>query len=79
MMFKQRVREPVSDIFLDFIIDLPQSESKAYKGIVNQGNTCYMNSYLQVLYHIQKFRQLIFDLEPSAQDKFPRTFQNMFY
>ena len=80
MIFKHKVKDNInSDVFFDIVVDVSQPEARAYKGIVNQGNTCYMNSYLQVLYHIQKFRQLIFDLEPTAQDKFPRTFQNMFY
>lgn len=38
-----------------------------YLGLVNQGNTCYMNSLLQVLFHIPDFRRAIYSLPTSIQ------------
>ena len=35
-------------------------------GLRNQGNTCYMNSLLQVLYHVPDFRRAIYSLPTST-------------
>lgn len=35
-------------------------------GLRNQGNTCYMNSLLQVLYHVPEFRRAIYSLPTST-------------
>lgn len=32
-----------------------------YQGISNQGATCYLNSLIQVLFHLKKFRQFIYE------------------
>ncbi len=35
--------------------------SKEFKGIRNEGNTCYMNSIIQILYFLRPFRKLIIE------------------
>lgn len=42
--------------------------SPSFVGILNQGNTCYLNSALQVLYHLRPFRRFIFELDTSGRD-----------
>lgn len=46
-------------------------------GIINNGCTCYMNSILQLFYHIPAFRKLIFSVDPG-DDKILRSLQHLF-
>ncbi|OHT01434.1 hypothetical protein TRFO_31758 [Tritrichomonas foetus] len=40
-----------------------------YRGLKNLGATCYMNSILQVLFHIPLFRKMIFNIKPGEKDE----------
>lgn len=40
-------------------------------GLVNCGNSCYMNAVLQMLYHIPEFKEGIFELERTRGAEFP--------
>ena len=50
-----------------------------YNGLINQGNTCYMNSYLQMLSHISEFKNLVFEASIVDENKFPATLQLLFH
>lgn len=40
-----------------------------YIGMVNEGTTCFANTLLQALFHLPKFRQMVFNAQ--SQDKSP--------
>jgi len=59
--------EGMIHIKLDYnIIRTPKRSDTGMVGLDNQGATCYMNSLLQVLYHLRVFRRLIY---AAASDK----------
>lgn len=44
-----------------------QGPSPPFVGLLNQGSTCYLNSLLQTLFHISKFREVIYDM-PTQEE-----------
>lgn len=56
--------------FLSF--RMPSNQRLKYIGLANQGNTCYMNSYLQTLFHLSEFMRLVLKIPTKAEPlKFP--------
>ena len=47
--------------------DSTEAAAGVHLGLRNQGNTCYMNSLLQVLYHLPDFRRAIYSLPTSTE------------
>lgn len=47
--------------------------NKRYPGLKNMGNTCYMNSVLQQLYHIAPFRKAIINIDLSLINPEPKS------
>lgn len=54
----QRIKSPAQDWPLDDQL----IESSTDVGLKNQGSTCYLNSIIQILYHIPIFRRFIFSI-----------------
>lgn len=59
-------------------------DSTGMVGLKNQGATCYMNSLLQTLYHLGKFRQAVYSLPTdgdldSSLVTIPLALQRLFY
>lgn len=62
--------------------NVEQSRSiTGYVGLVNEGTTCYMNSLLQTLFFIHKFRNAVYAMPTSMddEDKLPLALQKIFY
>ncbi|KAL0368363.1 UNVERIFIED_CONTAM: Ubiquitin carboxyl-terminal hydrolase 12 [Sesamum calycinum] len=55
----------------------------SYVGLKNQGATCYMNSLLQMLFHIPYFRKVVYHMPTSLNDEpsssIPMALQSLFY
>ena len=53
-------------------------KKKLANGLINHGVTCYMNSYLQTIFHIKKFRNFIQKI-PNENSEFIKNLQILFY
>ncbi|KAL0368371.1 UNVERIFIED_CONTAM: Ubiquitin carboxyl-terminal hydrolase 13 [Sesamum calycinum] len=55
----------------------------SYVGLKNEGATCYMNSLLQMLFHIPYFRKVVYHMPTSINDEpstsIPMALQSLFY
>lgn len=51
----------------------------SFSGLVNQGSTCYINVWLQVLYHIPMFRSFIFKNHEDTQCRLFLSIRRLFY
>ena len=70
-------REFVLELYIDssgFI-----KEQGLPNGITNLGVTCYMNSYIQTIFHLKKFRYYINQLEAKDNNDFIFCLQSLFY
>lgn len=54
-----------------------------YVGLCNQGATCYLNSYMQTLFHLPAFRKIIYGMHTTENDdpntSIPLNIQQLFY
>ena len=60
----------------------PFVERVPYVGLKNQGATCYMNSILQMLFHLPIFRKVIYQMDERSSkadsENIPMNLQNLF-
>ena len=61
-----------------------RGDDLGYVGLVNAGNTCYMNSFLQTLYHLSEFKRIVYKADykndsgtPDIASSLQRLFYNM--
>jgi Ubiquitin carboxyl-terminal hydrolase len=43
-----------------------KNNSSEFLGLVNAGNTCYMNSFLQTLYHLSCFARIVYKVVDNS-------------
>lgn len=55
-----------------------ENQTNEFTGIINEGNTCYMNSLLQTLYSLNYFRQAIYQLD-VGKSEIILSLQRIFY
>lgn len=60
---------------LEIIFEKSFNNSKDFVGILNEGNTCYANSTLQVLFHFKPLRKMIVELPIKKQNKLTKAMQ----
>jgi ubiquitin C-terminal hydrolase len=60
--------------------DVDEEDTETPTGMVNLGVTCYMNSYLQTIFHLKKFRYYINQLDnDNNPNNFIFSLQSLFY
>ena len=93
-MFKSKKSEDISKeiysyylkylnnkLLLQVIFDRDIQRTSEYLGLLNDGNICYMNSLLQVLYHCMPLRKIIVEQPRNKENKnniFIRYLQEIF-
>ena len=63
-------------------VDWDSKRLTGFVGLKNQGATCYMNSLLQSLYFISKFRKAVYQMPTEGEDStknVPLALQRVFY
>jgi ubiquitin C-terminal hydrolase len=81
-LFYSDIDECIHEIQVNLarILDIKSQESPVLSGLVNLGVTCYMNSYLQAIFHLKKFRFYINRLDnENNQNTFVFSLQRLFY
>jgi ubiquitin C-terminal hydrolase len=56
LIVKHKHKDSISDLFVVLTVEPKFNESEQYNGLVNKGSTCYMNSFLQMLNHLDALR-----------------------
>jgi ubiquitin carboxyl-terminal hydrolase 7 len=73
-------------ISIDFF-HIPQEQKIQFKGLINEGTTCYLNSLIQTLFFIREFKNAIYkmptiqstDSKANLEKSIPFCLQRIFY
>lgn len=58
---------------------LLHGQTPGHIGITNAGSTCYMNSFLQILFHLPIFRSIIYQASSEGENSVCLQLQRLFY
>ena len=78
-VLSKRIEAPGSAALICLTLAFNEPAATYPVGLHNLGNTCYVNSFLQVIYHIPKIRGIIAGLPQAKNIKmFPNPLKRLF-
>ena len=65
-------------LLIEMMFEKRRTFERGFIGIENEGNTCYINSILQVFYYIIPVRKIILEKEVKSENKLLQSLQELF-
>ena len=54
----------------------PKLDLKEFKGLMNEGTTCYLNSVIQALFFIRPFRNAVYKMPTITKEEDPKKLES---